>query len=328
MENNIRVLVTGSSGLIGRWVCDRLNARGICVLGLDVRPQPPGTGTWRSVICDLLNLNDLQVLMTEFQPTHVLHLAARTDLNGQSLEEYAINIDGVENLIQAISQISTVTRAVYTSSQLVCKVGHVPKHMQEYNPDTIYGRSKVETERIVRLNDGGGVSWCLTRPTTVWGPYMSDHYASFLEYVKKGLYFHSGSDNILKSYAYAGNIAFQYDQLLFSDHERIHGNVFYLADYTPISLKDYVNALANEMSAPNPITLPLSFAKFLAWCGDAFNACGGSFPFNSFRLRNIRTEYVFDTRPAEAVCGQLPYDFQTGIRDTIAWYKSQIDMTP
>jgi nucleoside-diphosphate-sugar epimerase len=324
MANSIKVLVTGSSGLIGRWVCDLLQREGFSVIGLDVQPKPLDAGDWLSVNCNLLNFNDLVSIFHEHRPSHLLHLAARTDLEGTSLEDYSVNIEGVHNLISTIQVTPSMTRAVYTSSQLVCRVGHVPRQEDEYLPDTVYGQSKVETERIVRSRSGSNVTWCLVRPTTVWGPHMSAHYSSLLRYIETGRYFHSGSEPLLKSYAYAGNIAYQYMRMLLADAEQVDGRVFYLADYDPISLRDYVNALADEIGVNRPVTLPLPLAQVLAWIGDALGAVGSTMPFNSFRLRNIRTEYIFDTEATKTVCGPLPFTFENGIKDTVSWYKKNI----
>jgi hypothetical protein len=44
------------------------------------------------------------------------------------------------------------------------------------------------------------------------------------------------------------------------------------------------------------------------------------FPFNSFRLRNILTQYQFDLTAAKAVCGPLPYTIEQGVKETAAWF--------
>lgn len=319
----MKVLVTGSSGLIGRWTCDLMVKEGHDVLGIDKRPKPDGTGSWPAKICDLLDVEALEEVLSTYAPTHVLHLAARTDLEGEDLQAYAANTIGVSNLITAIEGTPSVTRAVFTSSQLVCKVGHIPKLDDEYLPSTVYGESKVETEERVRASAGKSVSWCLARPTTVWGPHMSEHYTSLLKFIECGRYFHAGSGALHKSYSYAGNIAFQYMKLLSADSAAINGRVFYLADYEPLSLRDYVNALADGLKVRRPMTLPLSVAWPLAWVGDLLGAVGLSFPFNSFRLRNIRTEYIFDMSLTQSVCGDLPFSFEMGVRETLEWYNSR-----
>jgi nucleoside-diphosphate-sugar epimerase len=254
----------------------------------------------------------------------VVHLAARTDLEEtQDIDGYAANIAGVRNLIAAVRLTPSVRRVIYTSSQLVCRVGYVPTSDLDYCPNTLYGRSKVLTETIVREHDGGNVEWCLVRPTTVWGPGMSPHYQSLLGFIRQRRYFHCGRAKLFKSYVFAPNIAHQYAQLLNANVASIHGSTFYLSDYAPLSLRDYTDGLAREMGAPQIPTLPLPLARLLALAGDLLNVCGlKSFPFNSFRLNNILTEYIFDLSPTEEVCGPLPYSQEQGIKETAEWYLS------
>ncbi len=318
----MKVLVTGASGLIGRWCCDLLHREGHDVVGTDIQPKPDETGDWAFRTCDLLDGAAVQALFSDVAPTHLLHLAARTDLDGNSVADYAVNTLGVTHVLDAVATTPSVIRAVYTSSQLVCRVGHIPTRDDEYLPSTPYGESKVETEIRVRAADGGGVSWCLARPTTVWGPHMSAHYRSLLQRIETGRFFHSGAGPLYKSYSFAGNIAYQYKKLLMADGLAINRRVFYLADYEPLALRDYVNHLAEALQARQPITLPLPVARILAWCGDGLGSFGVKFPYNSFRLNNIRTEYIFDLRPTEEVCGPLPFSFDEGVAETIAWHKA------
>lgn len=315
-----RVLVTGSSGFIGQWLCEQLVAKGIETLGLDTRALDGFVG-WSHRTVDILDRAAVMEAFAAFRPDAVIHLAARTDLEGKNLGDYAANHEGTRNICEAVAATSSVHRAVYTSSQLVCRVGYIPQADDDYQASTVYGESKIETERVVRDTDGGGVTWCLARPTTVWGPRMSPHYTSVLRLIDIGVFFHSGSGPLYKSYAYAENIAYQYMQLLHVPDVAISGKVFYMADYDPFSLRDYINAIARELDRRQPVTLPLSMSRVLGRVGDALTAVGLRFPFTTFRLNNIRTEYIFDMSATEAVCGPVPVDFDEGVRRTVAWFR-------
>lgn len=316
----MKVLITGSSGLIGRWIGQRLDLESIEWAGVDRLAKVEGQGSSAHYQLDLCDRDSLMQAFQSFQPTHVIHLAARCDLDGKTIEDYEVNRGGVEGVCEIVKATPSVQRAVYTSSQLVCNVGYVPKSDTDYCPHTVYGESKVATEEVVRRLNGGGVEWCLARPTTVWGPYMSEHYQTLLKHIKKGTYFHSGIGALYKSYSYAENIAHQYYQLLLADKAQVHGQVFYMADYEPLSLRDYANRLADEMGVKRSPTVPLLLAKVIALCGDLLSGCGLKFPYNSFRLKNIRTEYIFDTSKTRSVCGDLPKTFEAGVKETARWY--------
>jgi len=319
--NGMKVLITGSSGLIGRWVAKRLSREGFQTFGLDILP-PVSPCLNQALTCDILNKSMLVSQVRQAAPDALIHLAARTDLlETNNISGYAANMEGVRNVIDAVRQTPTIRRAIYTSSQLVCRVGYVPHSDTEYCPNTLYGQSKVLTETIVREEDGGGVEWCLARPTTVWGPGMSPHYQKVLRLIVQGRYFHTGRSKLYKSYTYAGNIAFEYYRLLVAPAESIARRTFYLADYEPLSLRDYLDALQTALNAPKIPSYPKWFVKILARIGDGLAVAGWKqFPLNSFRLNNILTEYQFDLSATKAVCGDLPYSVDDGIKATVAWF--------
>jgi GlcNAc-P-P-Und epimerase len=318
-----KVLVTGSAGLIGAALVDDLVKQGKVVGGLDRNPVERSTGAAVNYVCDILDRARLTACVSEFAPDAIVHLAARTDVDGKDLSGYAANIEGVSNLVEAIRATPSVTRCIWTSTQLVCRVGYVPASAYDYQPDTFYGHSKVRTEEIVRASDGAGREWCLVRPTTVWGPGVNLHYQRFLKLVKLGLYFHVGSGPLYKSYGYIGNITHQYIRLLHAPTEIIQGRTLYLADYSPIDLVSWCNAFQRSFSArPIPV-MPRFLVRLLALTGDALGRFGiGRVPFNSFRLKNMLTQYQFDMRETEAICGPLPYTIEDGVRLTADWINS------
>lgn len=318
----MRVLVTGSSGLIGQWVCGKLKDESLTPVGLDVA-EKLSCQSWLSFYqCSIMNKESLSRVFDEVQPDAVIHLAARIDLDEKhDLSGYSANIDGVRNILNCVRNSRSVRRVIVTSSQLVCKVGYIPQNDTDYCPNTLYGQSKVETEKITSQMDGGGKEWCIVRPTTVWGPGMSSHYQNLLKLIHRGWYFHCGPGKLYKSYSYVGNIAFQYLKMLLAPTEMIHRQTFYLADYEPLSLRDYTNELARVMNASSISTMPLLIAKAIALAGDGLNVIGfRRFPFNSFCLWNILTEYRFDMSKTRQVCEELPFSFDDGVKATAEWY--------
>lgn len=55
---------------------------------------------WRNV--DLLDYHSLSKTIQDFNPDYILHLAARTDLMGETLDDYSANTIGVDNLLKAV----------------------------------------------------------------------------------------------------------------------------------------------------------------------------------------------------------------------------------
>ena len=184
--------------------------------------------------------------------------------------------------------------------------------------------------KVIREWRGSVFGWCIVRPTTVWGPGMSDHYRRFFRMVRQGRYFHVGQKPLWKSYGYVGNIAYQFGKLIEAPLERIHQKVFYLADYEPVSLRGWADGLQRAFGARPIPTMPERLSKLAGMAGDAINYLGfRNFPFNSFRLNNTLTEYQFDLAGIEQVCGSLPYTMEQGIAETVHWIQaSERDLRP
>ncbi|MBR0875134.1 NAD(P)-dependent oxidoreductase [Bradyrhizobium tropiciagri] len=313
----MKVLITGSSGFIGQALAQRLKTEGWEVRGLDKRAGPS-----TDIVCDILDAGKLQEAVQACAPDALVHLAARIDIDETAdVAEYPANVEGVRNVIAAVSRTPSIKRTAWTSSQLVCRVDYVPSSDTDYNPDSSYGRSKVLTEQIVREQDGGGSVWCLARPTTVWGPGMSAHYQRFLRMIQRGYYFHVGSEPLLKSFSYVGNITHQYLQLLKAPTDQVHRKTFYLADYEPLDLVAWGDAFQRAFHARRIPRMPVFVARALAHSGDAAIALGiKQFPLTSRRLKNILTEYQFDLTATKAVCGPLPSDFRQSVAQTVEWF--------
>lgn len=323
----MRVLITGSSGFIGSHLADLLNRTGSDVMGVDIRAPASPTDGVRHVRCDILDRKRLTNVVTQFAPDALLHLAARTDLDDHAqLADYAANIEGVANVADAIRSAPSIRRAICTSSQLVFSLGEQPLSDTDYQASTMYGQSKIRTEEIWRREKGGGTTWCIVRPTTIWGPRMNPHYLKFFRMLRKGTYFHVAAGPTRKSYGYVGNTAFQYKKLLEARDEEIRGGVFYLADYEPISIEDWAEQLRIALGGPPIRTVPRTLATGFARIGDLLNSLGWSrFPFNSFRLRNVLTPYVLDLSATRAVCGELPCSMEQGVAATAEWILSVLE---
>lgn len=317
------MLVTGSAGFIGRRVVGDLLRAGAQVHGFDMSAHDFADASFVAHRGDLRDPGAVRQVFAQAQPEYVLHLGARTDLTeSRDLAAYAANTDGVRHVMEGISASRRVRRWVCASSQLVCRVGYVPTSDDDYAPNTRYGESKVETERLVRTGDGGGVEWCIVRPTTIWGPGTSAHYQRFYGMIRTGRYVHIGRETALKSYGYVGNAAAQLLRLLVAPAERVNRRTLYVADYEPITLDAWADEFQRQLGAPPIRRLPVAAAVAAAKIGDFVNMVGfPDFPFNSFRLRNVRVAYRFDLAATEAACGPLPYTTSEGVAETVAWLR-------
>ena len=320
----MKVLITGSSGFIGTATLNRLVSAGHDVFGIDLKDPHPSTSKHQFRRVNILDQENLKNVFVEFRPHAIIHLAAHMSLR-QSVDHehrYRANTLGTKHLIECIRNCDSVKRAIYTSTKYVYRHGE-PQGPRDYLPDSHYGESKVTMEKTIWDEDGGGVSWCITRPTTIWGPGMSFHYKRFLRLVEKGWYVHIGGGRFKKSMGYVGNAAMQHLKLLEADRDLVHQKVFYMTDYEPVLLKEWVEGFGRAFEKEKFLSIPRPIAMMFCRFGDIVQRCGlKRFPFTSFRVRNLTESETCDATLTEKVCGPLEYSVEEGVDETVKWYRS------
>lgn len=314
-----KILITGGSGFIGTNLMNFYLAKSeFIVLNFDIiSPKiKDHIDFWKKV--DINDIINLEHEVINFNPDIIIHLAARTDLGGNSLSDYDSNILGVENILNASKKIN-LDLFILTSSMYVCEPGYYPKDFIDFKPHTTYGESKVISETILR-NSELLFNWCIIRPTSIWGPWFGSPYIDFFKIVQSNKYFHFGNRACIKTYGYIENTVAQIIALINHDHSLIHNNVYYLGDYSPYNISEWADEIAaflNLKIKKIPYFLFVFFAKF----GDIMNSVNVKFPMSSFRLKNMTTDNVLDLRPINKILPKLPISRITGISKTFDWLK-------
>ena len=314
-----RIFVTGGSGFIGTNLIEGLLKSGYEVTNFDrdYPRNPEHAGVFQEG--DILDGAALSAAVHDFRPELCVHLAARTDLDGTTIADYAANTIGVQNMIAATQSVGTVSRILFASSRYVHRTEVFPKHDEDYSPFTPYGESKVETERIVR-SSGLEIPWAIFRPTSIWGPWFRIPYRTFFDSVRRGVYVHPRGRKISKSYGYVGNVVHQIKQFLFVDASEIDKRTFYVSDDQNMDVLEFARLIQQAFGAPPVREVPLAVLQGLAIAGDALKMTGVSNPpLTSFRLSNLLTPMDYDLSLTTQVAGPSPYTLKAGVESTVEW---------
>jgi UDP-glucose 4-epimerase len=187
----MRVLITGSSGLIGSCVFEKLRGR-YEVFGLDLKPSP-----YTTIVGDIRDYGLVEKVVGSVDV--VVHCAAQTSV-ARSVEDPLFdaenNVIGTLNLLEVARRSKRLKRFVYISSAAVYGFPEYVPIDEDHpcRPISPYGVSKLTGELYSRVfHEFYMVPTVCIRPFNVYGrnqdpnsPY-SGVISKFLERISKGL---------------------------------------------------------------------------------------------------------------------------------------------
>lgn len=171
----MRILLTGASGWLGRFLAPRLRAKGHAVTGLDVAP-----GADTDVIGSVADRALVDRVFARRGIEAVIHAAAlhQPDIARYPAEAFAaVNVEGTRNLLEAAVAAGN-DRFVFTSTTSLMISGQVragkaggatrafwlDEDFGPLAPRNIYGATKVEAELLCRrFHDAQGIAVIVLR---------------------------------------------------------------------------------------------------------------------------------------------------------------------
>ena len=160
-----RILITGSEGLVGTALRAGLEARGVDVVGLDLLGFYGETG----------DVREAESVRRAVAGCHgVVHLAAVSRVIwGERDPEgcWATNVGGLRNVVEAAVSQARKPWLIFASSREVYGQPQSLPATEDtlLRPVNIYGRSKVEGERIAMEARDRGLSTAVVRLSNVYG---------------------------------------------------------------------------------------------------------------------------------------------------------------
>jgi GDP-4-dehydro-6-deoxy-D-mannose reductase len=160
----VRILVTGATGFVGRWLIPELAGA-----GHDVVPAPSHAEL------DIANVDGLAVLLGDARPDAVAHLAGITFLpEAESDPELAdrVNVGGTSALFEALDRVGSSAAVLVTSTADVY-APDAPLPINEgadLAPRSVYGRTKLLQEAAARRAGDAGRRVVIVRAFNHIGP--------------------------------------------------------------------------------------------------------------------------------------------------------------
>lgn len=321
----MKLFVTGGSGFIGTHFIERVLRDYPQIEIANADNTAPKLDShkpyWRKG--SIMDAAWLAGVVRDFQPTHICHLAAKTDMEGKTVADYAVNVEGTANLLAALAQVSTIERAMFVSSQYVVGPGELAKTDWEHRPHTIYGESKCRMEDLI-LEANLPYRWTVVRPTNVWGAWHPRYSKEIWLVLKRGFYLHPGGKGVFRAYGYVGNVADQTWKLMNADPALVNRKPFYVGDPVDDILK-WTTAFSVALCSKKPYVVPRPILRSIALVGDVSKKVGySSFPLFSSRFRSMTQDYLVDMEPTYRIIGRPEVSLEQGVKETVNWLKLNV----
>ena len=149
----MKILITGSAGMIGSYVVKELIAKGHTIVGLDRRESDWKHENFIQVALDLADKKALNDVLENENVDRCIHLAALAHFAGEndlSFERFKfVNVTCAENVFEACADHSVPVLFISTVDAIGMVKGMITPET-ELNPISNYGKSKAMAEGRLR----------------------------------------------------------------------------------------------------------------------------------------------------------------------------------
>jgi nucleoside-diphosphate-sugar epimerase len=285
----MNVLITGTTGFLGKELVNQLSANAIFKLNRNI-------GDYH---CDLSKStpsfqNSFDLVIHNAGKAHSV---PRTNVEIENF--FKVNVVGTENLLKGL-EISIPRQIVFISSVSVYGLdqGSNIKESSILLAKDPYGESKILAEKLVQ-------EWCkrynvvctILRLPLVVGANPLGNLGSMIRGIEKGYYFNIGGGKARKSMVLAEDVA------KFIVKVAAVGGTYNLTDGYHPSFSEFSSLIARQLGKSKVYNLPLWIARIVAFFGDKL---GDKFPLNSNKLNKISATLTFDDTKAREAFGWSP----------------------
>jgi len=323
----MKVLITGGTGFIGSNLALRCLENGdiVRVLGQENNPAEVEN---RKMIEEkgaeviLASITNREKIFTLLQGIDlVYHLAAaQHEANVPDKLFYDVNVKGTENILEA-SVRSGVKRFVHGSTIGVYGTaldGNIDEE-SPLQPDNIYGKTKLEGEKIV-LSFNNRLPVVIIRISETYGP-GDRRLLKLFKAIYKNAFFMIGNGMNTHHLIYIDDLI--NGLLIAATSKEAVGEVFVLAGKEPVTTNEMVKTIAKVIGKRIPrLQMPLSpFIGLSIIMEKVLRPLGIQPPLHRRRMDFFKKNFLFSNDKSLKKIGFKPtFSFYKGVKATAAWY--------
>lgn len=336
MEERKRILITGASGFIGRFLTEEALRR-----GYDVWAGVRSSSSRRHLQDERIRFIELRyddeealteqlhAVVTETGAWHyVVHNAGITKTLNAS-DFYKINAFYTHTLIEALEKSGCRPEKFILMSSL-SSYGPVNEYSfrpirldDEQQPDSVYGKSKLEAELFLRAQTY--FPYVILRPTGVYGPGDEDYLVE-MKSIKQGFDFKMGMKPQNITFIYVKDLAVAV--FLALENASVRDCAYFVADgdvYTDSEFAAMVTRLLGKRFILN-VRVPLWMGYIACVCSEIVgHLVGRPMTLNTDKYKILKQRnWICETEPIRRELGFIPkYNLKEGLEETIRYNKKQ-----
>ena len=256
----------------------------------------------------------------------VLHLAAMMDV-WRPLEDYrAVNVTGTENVCRA-ALAADVRRLVHMSSSSVYGVALGRPADESFPlapfPDPYPITKAAGDSAVQRMIAEDHLPAVIIRPDQIFGPGDELHFGHMADRLRAGRGILVGSGNNAIPLVYVADVV--QGLLLALDHDRAPGQAYNISSDRPLTQKQVLHAIAEEIGASPPrIRVPYRALYAAGYLSERLATAAPSVarpPITRLGVAFFGADNRYSIDKARAELGYAPQvDLRDGIRITARWY--------
>ena len=340
---DLKICVTGGSGFIGRYLCEKLQGEGHTLSILDLIDPAWDLGGSRFVKGDIRGIDAVRAALDGCEG--LIHLAAAHHDFGIAYDTYFdVNARGAEILCRAMDE-GGITRCCFYSS--VAGFGEAEPPLEESTkplPDTPYGASKLEGEAVFRrwTDTGAGRRCIVIRPTVTFGPHNFANMYSLIRQIHSKRFLLVGDGSNIKSLSYVVNLV-DATMYLWEKRDLPAFEVFNYVEKPDLTSRGIAEAIYHSLGrAPPRLHVPMWLARLAALPFDVVIALTGrNIPISSARITKLfgmQTKFEAEKvrsagfKPAvslrQGIAAMVEWYVDSGHRESSAWHQPPAEVTP
>jgi nucleoside-diphosphate-sugar epimerase len=248
------ILVTGGNGLLGRYLVPALQKRGDAVRVLALPAEDTSWLEERGIAVYRGDTRQPETLVTPMRGVEaVFHLAAMMGVWRPIEDYYAVNVTGTENVCRAALG-EGIRRFVHISSWTVYGMGLGGPVREDFPLEPLresHVLTKTQGDKLVqRMIGEEGLPAVVIRPGTFFGPGDRLHFGRVADRLRARRWVIVGSGDNSLPFVYVTDVVG--GLLLALDHDRAVGQVYNIANDRPLTQRQFVHAVAEEIGARPP----------------------------------------------------------------------------